>query len=1008
MVEEPVVHFYKEFQSKFKAFKGITGYKNTTKDGDPKFKALYYCKSILKVDERLVMRWDGKHAREYFIVAPSQLAELVKSNFHLYETLFDNTVKVGKVTQLLHNNCTGKVFFDIDGKPAIGKTFEQHIQETKANILTQFPGAVFQISGSKTDTKYSYHIVLSNYKYDTYSTYISKMKEFAKCYPVFDSSVYSSIRHMKCINQSKGYTKDRKPDDRVQKYIEGSETLSKHLITCDFDENCFKFENLDFSDYCAVRLEDDPEKRLERIQRRKQGIDISNIKPFKGILPMDFSYFNANALEKLQVLPSQTNQRLSHDIIIKVMWWCKHHQSLISFEDFWLWNSTKDNSQERKDRYRSYWNGKQYYVDNKFLDNLLELYYPKIKSKYPLHRYKRYVGGIDKLVKKTIPHGQYLSYKDIDPNCKTDIMAVGCGVGKTKAAIDYVKQNPMNSVLIIVPRITLGYDMCERFKQDGLDLANYKESNTPIFGNRHQLVSASSLFKLDDEMVYNTIICDEFETMIDQFMSPEIHGHNGFNLFDNWNKLKSLMRNADKVLLLDAITTMKSINFVNKLEIGPYNLIDNKKKVDRSIITVKKKSGEFAMQTEQRFFELILQDLKKGLKCFVFMPYKTGRKEHCVAAKECIRGVLPLTKFICDKLGFEDNKDIVGYYAENYEAKKRLKHVNTIWNNLKCVITNTTTAVGINYELLDFDKIYIYHSDFVNPRDVIQVSKRLRYVKDTKMTMYSEPPKKALFEENILVQNDCPVFTQLKKDVLLERECYSLDSLYYLFERNSIELTTEIVSEDFGDESLVKFEDSDDYCIRYQTLKDITQAEYELLLKDYEGGRINLYQKLEIEKYLFKLNNSKNHPSESVLRAMWTYRFYINTFNTLLNKNFVYNEFLAKNGINVFDDDFVEFPVDGCVPHNFDIKRLTILNDFRFKKIDKNTGQDTYAKVITSLFGLASFTMVKNCGVPQKISINGKQYNSYATDDMVPKTMELYKMHNNEYHNSTNLPECIV
>ena len=49
---------YKEFKSKFKAFKGIRGYKNI-KDGDPKYKALYYCKSIVQEDERIVLRWDG-------------------------------------------------------------------------------------------------------------------------------------------------------------------------------------------------------------------------------------------------------------------------------------------------------------------------------------------------------------------------------------------------------------------------------------------------------------------------------------------------------------------------------------------------------------------------------------------------------------------------------------------------------------------------------------------------------------------------------------------------------------------------------------------------------------------------------------------------------------------------------------------------------------------------------------------------------------------------------------
>ena len=498
-------YLIKEIKSKFKRFNGIKGYANISKDGDPKVKALYYCKSIVKDDERIVMSWDGKHARNYFIMTESQLSSLIDSNFHLYETLLETTI--------------GKVAFDVDGKPDGKISFLEHIQETKRIILIQFPNAVFQISGSETPTKFSYHIVLSNYKYTDYKKYIIKMKEFALCYPIFDSSIYSSIRYMKCINQSKGYSKDRTPDTRKQLYIEGSPIISKHLITCDFDEECFDFDTLDFTDYLVVKLECDSKKRLDRIEKRKRGVDISNIKPVKNLLPIEFSYFNATALEKFKILPSMDSEKLDHNIIMQILWWSKHHK--LSFEDFWIWNATKEDTPLRKKRYQEYWTGKQYYVDNKFLDNLLELYYPKIKSKYPLHRYKRYVSGIDQFINKNIPCNNYISSEDISDNCKTDILTVGCGVGKTKASIDYVKKDLLKRVLVIIPRITLSYDICERFKHAGVEIANYKEAEYSTFGSIRQLVSASSLYKLNNEAFYDIIICDEFETMIDQFLSRQ-------------------------------------------------------------------------------------------------------------------------------------------------------------------------------------------------------------------------------------------------------------------------------------------------------------------------------------------------------------------------------------------------------------------------------------------------------------------------------------------------------
>ena len=965
---------YKEFKSKFKAFKGIRGYKNITRDGDPKYKALYYCKSIVQEDERIVLRWDGKNAREYFIVNPDQLGILVINNFHLFETLFDK--------------CDGKPAFDIDGIPDGSKTFTEHIEESKKIILTMFPNANFQISGSETPTKYSYHIVLSNYKYTDYKRYIIRMKEFALCYPTFDYSIYSSIRYMKCINQSKGYKKDRSPDDRKQLWIEGSQEPSKHLITCDFDEDCYSFEDLDFTDYLVVK-DEIPEKRLERIERRKLGIDISNIIPVNTFLPIEFSYFNATPLMKFKVLPAE--HKLHHDIIMKVMWWSKFNK--ISFEDFWDWNASKDNSEARKQRYKTYWDGKQYHVDNKFLDNLLELYYPKLKSKFPLHRYKRYVSGIDSLVHKTIPLKTYISVDGIS-TCKTNILAVGCGVGKTKTAIDYVSTNPMQRVLVIVPRITLAYDVCERFKQAGIDIANYKDG---VFDASKQLITASSLHRLSLE--YDTIICDEFETLIDQFLSPTIHGQNGFYLFQNWNKFKDLLIKADKVILLDAITTLKTINFVNTLNIGPYNLIDNEKAFTRSVVRLTKEKNEFPIDTERRFFNLITNDLKNGLKCLVFVPHKTGRKEHTENSAQCIRGVLPLTQYICDKLDFVENKDIVGYYAENYEAKMKLKQVNAVWNELKCVITNTTNSVGINYELNDFDKIYLYYSDFVNPRDVIQVSKRLRNVKNNEMIMYCEPSKKALMQDNIFVASDCPVFTQLKKDVLLERECYSRDSLEYLFQRNEVEVKGEHVI--VGDlPMLIKFEESDDYCIRYKDLRNLTQSEYTNLVKEFEGGRINYYQKLEVEKYLFKLDNNHQHNNETIFEDMWRYRFYIEKFDTLSDPNHIFNEFLSVNNINIFDDSFREFPINGCVPKTFQLKHPNFLKEFSFKRIEKNNGQDTYAKLISSFFGCASFQKDKD---NTRLRVGGKLRFVYHTDDAFLEALNNFKKHNVNYNSGRNV-----
>ena len=95
-------------------------------------------------------------------------------------------------------------------------------------IKMWFPGAVMAISGSKTESKHSYHIVLTNYKIDNEEQReVLKWIVKEKLHPMndaFDWKVYTSNRCMKCVNQSKHN------DNRIQEIIENND-LQSHLIS---------------------------------------------------------------------------------------------------------------------------------------------------------------------------------------------------------------------------------------------------------------------------------------------------------------------------------------------------------------------------------------------------------------------------------------------------------------------------------------------------------------------------------------------------------------------------------------------------------------------------------------------------------------------------------------------------------------------------------------------------------------------------------------------------------
>ena len=86
----------------------------------------------------------------------------------------------------------------------------------------------------KKTLKHSYHIILSNYYCkDLFDTQMSiKLFAMENVALGFDPLPYEKNQHVKAINQSKWES-----PKRVQAYIEGSRSLTKHLILHDFDKD---------------------------------------------------------------------------------------------------------------------------------------------------------------------------------------------------------------------------------------------------------------------------------------------------------------------------------------------------------------------------------------------------------------------------------------------------------------------------------------------------------------------------------------------------------------------------------------------------------------------------------------------------------------------------------------------------------------------------------------------------------------------------------------------------
>ena len=138
---------------------GLTFYTNTSA-GTGKSGVLKWVRSVCGSEQHVIAqaRDYTKNGEKrlyclYALATREQIEKLIQKNNQLYEVMPEDR--------------THKVVFDVDLK---GSDVKDPLQECKEAILKHFPEAQMQIGGSKGvvdgKTKYSYHIVLSNYIVD--------------------------------------------------------------------------------------------------------------------------------------------------------------------------------------------------------------------------------------------------------------------------------------------------------------------------------------------------------------------------------------------------------------------------------------------------------------------------------------------------------------------------------------------------------------------------------------------------------------------------------------------------------------------------------------------------------------------------------------------------------------------------------------------------------------------------------------------------------------------------
>ena len=215
-------------------------------------------------------------------ISPEELLRICNKDNGIYEVL---------------SHFPQKVYFDIDCKTPTTAFYIKIID--KINEL--FPKNNMAVSGSVTDEKTSYRIILNSYLIKNIADrdYIKSIvkylnEEFDES---FDWKVYNKNRNMKAVNQSKG-------DGRIQR-IQYNDDIKKHFITCYFNDVIYDLPLFEQPEQKEIKLniEVDKSKKafnlgaLPKITVIKEikHFDIDNCTPLDilNILPLDTTFNHA-------------------------------------------------------------------------------------------------------------------------------------------------------------------------------------------------------------------------------------------------------------------------------------------------------------------------------------------------------------------------------------------------------------------------------------------------------------------------------------------------------------------------------------------------------------------------------------------------------------------------------------------------------------------------------------------------------------------------------------------
>jgi len=880
-------------------------YKNITKTGG----SMKQCIDECKQNEVVIHSETQNKGKMWATIEPEKLLNLLEQNNGIYEvitkfphqvyfdleTYVDRLYSVNEVTELL-NNC-------------------------KIQIEELFPNGDMAISGSVTDKKISFHIVLNNYvihnegERDMIRAIVKYLKEKNKD-DIFDWKVYTKNRNMKAINQSKR-------DGRVQQIIE-NEDWKKHLITCYVNNYPLQFP--EFKNEIKEEI---------MIQKVKGKFDIGLLPKLNKVTPKEITWSTITAKEVVDLLPC--NKDFSHDYTHKVARFC--HSNGIEFEYFLSWISQKHTNltSDIKNKWLYHWNNLHKYpkCNIESMKSILAYYYPDIKKNIHLREFKE-LFDLPNDIKLT--NIERLGQEHYNDNYKVTILHLGMGSGKTAQTIDYLHKN--NNFCWIGHRQSLHQNTLQRIKQAGLECVDYQsgtaKTKSQIYKEAFALsICVNSLHYVPDEKEFDCVVIDEIESLLDSYVSDFMKEKK----YKNFDRLCKLIKSAEKVILIDAFITRRTIEFIRAIDKNiKIDYVVSKVKLNKSLYfknsvrDEEEDTWDEINGTKDMALVEIAEELKNDEKVFIFYPYKKDMPQiHAVLEKA--------TK----KKGIYYNADI------DDDIKDTLKCVNEVWSQYDFVITNSCITCGVNYDKKMFDSVWIFLANFVKPREAIQVSARVRYLNtDTiNVVMLGNLRNPSVYEDDREKINH-KVYNNVFKNALIEDKAPRRKAFEIFCSKAGYKMSKEsfILNKEISGEMKKLFEETD-VTMTFENIEKIDSGTAEELQNIVIGHTSTMYDRLCLQKffYLQKFNANVN---EDILAIAWNneYKDFFEKYKEINNGENIFKEIQQTNKWELI------FPEEKFKEVKIDEKTMDkIFTLYNFRTLNRSSSKNMiYREIINKTF----------------------------------------------------------